>query len=61
MCPSPMALCIRYVAAGGFPKERIAVKREEKKEEKNTPIPWEAVDPKPPVIRSGHLENQIRN
>ena len=45
----------------GFPKERIAVKREEKKEEKNTPIPWEAVDPKPPVIRSGHLENQIRN
>lgn len=46
---------------GGFPKERIAVKREEKKEEKNTPIPWEAVDPKPPVIRSGHLENQIRN
>ena len=61
MCPIPMALCIRYVAAGGFPKERIAVKREEKKEEKNAPIPWEAVDPKPPVIRSGHLENQIRN
>lgn len=56
-----MALCIRHVAAGGFPKERIAVKREEKKEEKNAPIPWEAVDPKPPVIRSGHLENQIRN
>ena len=26
------------------------------KEEKN--IPWEAVDPKPPVIRSGHLENK---
>lgn len=31
-----------------------------KKEEK-PPIPWEAVDPKPPVIRSGHLENQARN
>ena len=28
-----------------------------KKEEK-TPIPWEAVDPKPPVIRSGHMENR---
>lgn len=56
-----MALCVCHVAAGGFPKERIAVKREEKKEEKNAPIPWEAVDPKPPVIRSGHLENQIRN
>ena len=31
------------------------------KEEEKQPIPWEAVDPKPPVIRSGHLENQIRN
>lgn len=61
MCLRAMALCIRYVAAGGFPKERVAVKREEKKEEKDAPIPWEAVDPKPPVIRSGHLENQIRN
>ena len=29
------------------------MKREEKK-----PIPWEAVDPKPPVIRSGHLESK---
>ena len=31
------------------------------KEEEKQPIPWEAVDPKPPVIRSGHLENQVRN
>jgi len=31
-----------------------------KKDEKQ-PIPWEAVDPKPPVIRSGHLENRVRN
>lgn len=31
------------------------------KEDEKQPIPWEAVDPKPPVIRSGHLENQIRN
>ena len=28
-----------------------------KEEEKKT-IPWEAVDPKPPVIRSGHLESK---
>ena len=28
-----------------------------KKEEKQ-PIPWEATDPKPPVVRSGHLENR---
>ena len=30
------------------------------KEEKK-PEPWEAVDPKPPVIRSGHLENRKAN
>jgi hypothetical protein len=27
-----------------------------KKEEK--PIPWEVTDPKPPVVRSGHLEDR---
>lgn len=27
-----------------------------KKEEK--PVNWEIVDPKPPVIRSGHLEDR---
>lgn len=32
----------------------------EKKEEKK-PIPWEAADPKPPVIQSGHMENRVRN
>ncbi len=31
-----------------------------KKDEKQ-PTPWETVDPKPPVIHSGHLENQVRN
>ena len=31
------------------------------KEEEKQPIPWGAVDPKPPVIRSGHLENRVRN
>ena len=29
------------------------MKREEKK-----PSPWEAVDPKPPLIQSGHMENR---
>ena len=28
------------------------------KEEEKKPIPWEVSDPKPPVIRSGHLENK---
>lgn len=27
-----------------------------KKEE--NPIPWEITDPKPPVVRSGHLEDR---
>ena len=31
--------------------------KEEKREEPQ-PTPWEAVDPKPPVIHSGHLENK---
>ena len=28
-----------------------------KKEEEKKPDPWQVVDPKPPVIRSGHLED----
>ena len=28
------------------------------KEEEKKPIPWEARDPKPPVVRSGHLESR---
>ena len=28
------------------------------KEDEKKPLPWEAVDPKPPVIRCGHLENR---
>ncbi len=31
-----------------------------KKDEKQ-PIPWEAKDPKPPVVHSGHMENRIRH
>jgi hypothetical protein len=28
------------------------------KQEEKQPIPWEAKDPKPPIIHSGHLENK---
>lgn len=31
------------------------------KEEEKKPIPWEVADPKPPIIRSGHMENRKRN
>ena len=31
------------------------------KDNEKRPIPWEMTDPKPPVIHSGHLENQVRN
>ena len=30
------------------------------KDDEKKGIPWEAVDPKPPVIRSGHMENRVR-
>ena len=30
------------------------------KQEEQKPIPWEVADPKLPVVRSGHLENQKR-
>ena len=33
--------------------------KEEK--QKSPPAPWEVKDPKPPVIRSGHMENRIQN
>lgn len=29
-----------------------------KKENEKEPTGWEVVDPKPPVIRSGHMENR---
>ena len=28
------------------------------KQEEKQPIPWEAKDPKPPVIHAGHMENR---
>ncbi len=35
------------------------MKREEKEEK--APIPWEAAEPKMPVIRSGHMENRTQH
>ena len=32
-----------------------------KKEEEKKPIPWEAADPKLPVVQSGHFENRKQN
>lgn len=31
------------------------------KEDEKKPNSWEMVDPKPPVIHSGHLENKKQN
>ena len=31
------------------------------KEEEKKSVPWEMTDPKPPVIRSGHMEDRKRN
>ena len=28
------------------------------KQDEKKPVTWEVTDPKPPVIRSGHLENR---
>ncbi len=28
------------------------------KEDEKKPIPWEATDPKPPVVQSGHMETR---
>lgn len=35
-------------------------KMKEEKEEEKKPSPWILKDPKPPVIQSGHMENQRR-
>lgn len=31
-----------------------------KQDEKKQPVDWEVKDPKPPVVRSGHLEDRKR-
>ncbi len=32
-----------------------------KEKEKQTPIPWELKDPKPPVVNSGHMETRVQH
>ena len=32
-----------------------------KKDDEKKPVPWEVADPKPPVIRSGHMEDRKQN
>ena len=32
-----------------------------KEKVEKTPVPWELKDPKPPVIRSGHMENRVQH
>ena len=32
-----------------------------KKDEEKQPVDWEVADPKPPIIRAGHLENRRQN
>ena len=32
-----------------------------RKKEEPKPQSWEMVDPKPPIIQSGHMENRTKN
>ena len=33
---------------------------EKEKQEEKKPVPWEMVDPKPPVVQSGRMEDRRR-
>lgn len=44
-----------FATGNTLTKGGIIVKHEEEEKKK---IPWEAVDPKPPIIQSGHMENR---
>jgi hypothetical protein len=52
------SFCIKnqFVPTLNVQKEGKTVKENEKK-----PVTWEVTDPKPPVIRSGHMENRKQN
>ena len=52
LCPDFCGICITERGLCILLYEVSMLKEDEKKK-----LPWEAVDPKPPVIRSGHLEN----
>ena len=49
---------ISFATGNTLSKGGISVKHEEEEKKK---IPWEAVDPKPPIIQSGHMENRSVN
>ena len=42
-------------------KRLLLIKEKTMKEEEKKPVPWEMTDPKPPVIRSGRMEDRKRN
>ena len=54
-----MLFCIFFSETVTLGKKRRVTMKE--KEEDRKPISWEIKDPKPPVIRSGHLENRSQN
>ena len=59
--PKPSAFIQRTVLHRNLPfREKYRRKGGEnmKKQEEKKPIPWEAADPKPPVVQSGHMENR---
>lgn len=44
-----------------FPTAHTVREVRKMKEKEKKPNTWEAVDPKPPVIQSGHMENRVQN
>lgn len=53
---------VKFLQTGILIPEVNVMKQQEKENEgERKPIPWEAADPKPPIIQSGHMENRIRN
>lgn len=42
------------------PAKAIAGGEDMKQEKEKETKPWEMVDPKPPIIQSGHMENRVK-
>ena len=53
----PIVLCIFLPFLPILMAEGMVVKEKEREK----PVPWELTDPKPPVIRSGHMENRVQH
>ena len=53
----PMGAFFAYVGAFRGKLSLEGCKMKEKDEERK-PLPWEAADPKVPIIQSGHFENR---